>query len=214
MVALFMVALLVIAGLAGLVVGSLITVVIRRYAGTRPRYPLVELATSLLFVAVTVRFGRSAVLPAYLYLAAVAVALAVIDVEVRRLPNAIVLPSYLVGAALLAPVADWRATGRGLVAMAALLALYAALAALRPGGMGLGDVKLAGLLGFYLGWLGWSPVWVGTLAGFLFGGLAGLAVLVTRPAAGNTAIPFGPYMLAGAMLAVLAAGPLAGVLAW
>jgi leader peptidase (prepilin peptidase)/N-methyltransferase len=180
-----------------------------------PRYPLVEAATAALFVAVSARFGPSPVLPAYLYLAAVAIALAMIDVDVMRLPNTIVLPSYLVGAVLLVPVgavgADWAACGRGALAMAALLAFYLGLAVLYPGGMGLGDVKLAGLLGLYLGWLGWGQVLVGTFAAFLLGGSVGVALLVTRRAGRRTAIPFGPAMLAGALLALFVAGP---VLAW
>jgi leader peptidase (prepilin peptidase)/N-methyltransferase len=173
------------------------------------RYPLVELGTAALFVAVAARFGLTPALPAYLYLAAVTVALAVIDVDVRRLPNAIVLPSYVVGVGLLALTGDWSAAGRGLIAMAALFAFYAGLSLLYPGGMGFGDVKLAGLLGLFLGWLGWSPVLVGTFAGFAVGGLVGVGLLLTRRATGKTAIPFGPSMLAGAMLALFAAGPIA-----
>jgi leader peptidase (prepilin peptidase)/N-methyltransferase len=177
------------------------------------RYPLVEIGTAALFVAVTARFGLTLVLPAYLYLAAVTVALAMIDLDVRRLPNAIVLPSYLVCALLLVPAVaahrDWSSAVRGLIAMAALWAFYFALAFVYPGGMGFGDVKLAGLLGLYLGWLGWSSVLIGAFAGFLLGGLAGAALLATRRASAKTAIPFGPSMLAGAMLAVFAAGPVA-----
>jgi leader peptidase (prepilin peptidase)/N-methyltransferase len=75
--------------------------------------------------------------------------------------------------------------------------------------MGFGDVKLAGLLGLYLGWLGWASVLVGTLAGFLLGGFAGVTLVLTRRANGKTAIPFGPYMLAGALLALFAAAPIA-----
>jgi leader peptidase (prepilin peptidase)/N-methyltransferase len=160
---------------------------------------------------VAARFGPSLVLPAYLYLAAVAVALSLIDIDVRRLPNAIVLPSYLVGAVLLVPVAvvhgDWDAALRGLVAMAALWTLYFGLAVAYPGGMGFGDVKLAGLLGLYLGWLSWSSVWIGTLTGFVLGGGVGVALLATKRATRKTALPFGPYMLAGALLAVFLAGP-------
>ena len=173
------------------------------------RYPLVEVATAALFVAVTARFGVSAALPAYLYLAAVAVALAVIDLDVRRLPDPIVLPSYLVAAALLAPTGDWAAIGRGLLAMAVLWSLYFAMAWAYPGGMGFGDVKLAGLLGLFLGWLGWGSVLVGAFAGFLLGGLVGLALLVTGRAGRKAALPFGPAMLAGALLAVFAGGQIA-----
>jgi leader peptidase (prepilin peptidase)/N-methyltransferase len=177
------------------------------------RYPLVEVATALLFVGITARLGLSPALPAYLYLAGVAVALAVIDLDVRRLPDLIVLPSYLVGGVLLGTAAaangDWASAGRGLAAMAALGAVYFGLSLAYPGGMGFGDVKLAGLLGLYLGWLGWSAVWVGTFAGFLLGGLVGVALLATRKAGRRSAIAFGPAMLGGALVAVFGAGPIA-----
>jgi len=176
------------------------------------RYPLVEAATAALFVAVAAKFGLSWELPAYLYLAAVAIALAAIDLDVMRLPDAIVLPSYLVAAVLLVPVAvlhdDWAAIIRGLVAAATLWMFYKLLA-LIPRGMGGGDVKLAPLLGLYLGWLGWSAVAVGAFAAFLIGGIVGAALLVFRRAARKSRIPFGPYMLAGAFLAVFASAPIA-----
>jgi leader peptidase (prepilin peptidase)/N-methyltransferase len=178
-----------------------------------PRYPLVEIATALLFVAVTARIGLVATLPAYLYLTAVTVALTMIDCAVHRLPNSIVLPSYLVGGVLLVPGGlaghDWSAVVRGLAAMAVLWSFFRALVFVHPGGMGYGDVKLAGLLGLYLGWLGWSSVLVGTFAGFLIGGAVGAALLLTRRADRKTAIPFGPFMLGGAMLALFIAGPVA-----
>jgi leader peptidase (prepilin peptidase)/N-methyltransferase len=176
------------------------------------RYPLVEAATAALFVAITLRFGPSPELPAYLYLGAVSLALALIDLDVRRLPNSIVLPSYAVGAALLAPPAvlgpDWAAAGRALLAMAVLFLVFFAIAYLYRGGMGLGDVKLAGVLGLYLGWLGWSSVVVGAFSGFLLGGLVGIGLMVARRASRRTAIPFGPFMLAGALLAVFLAEPI------
>jgi leader peptidase (prepilin peptidase) / N-methyltransferase len=75
--------------------------------------------------------------------------------------------------------------------------------------MGGGDVKLAPLLGFYLGWLGWGAVAVGAFAAFLLGGLVGVVLMATRLAKLKTRIPFGPYMLAGAFLAVFAAAPIA-----
>lgn len=175
------------------------------------RYPLVELLTGALFAAVTARFGLAWELPAYLYLAAVAVALAAIDLDVMRLPHAIVVPSYSVALVLLAvPSAvhgDWAAPVRAVLAAGALYALYYVL--WFAGGMGGGDLGLAPLLGLYLGWLGWVPVLVGVCAGFLLGGVAGVALLAARAARRGGKVPFGPYMLAGALVAVLAAGPVA-----
>ena len=177
------------------------------------RYPLVELGTAALFVAVTARLGLSAALPAYLYLAAITIALALIDVDVQRLPNAIVYPSYLVGAGLLVTAGaidgDWGAVGRGMFGMAALFLFYLGLSLTYKGrGMGLGDVKLAGVLGLYLGWLGWSSLLVGVFAGFLLGGLVGVTLLALRRAGLRSQFPFGPSMLAGAFIAVFAGGPI------
>jgi leader peptidase (prepilin peptidase)/N-methyltransferase len=171
------------------------------------RYPLVEAGTAVLFAAVTARFGLSWELPAYLYLAAIAIALAVM-----RLPDKIVLPSYAVALVLLAPavIADrsWHGAVRGLIAAVLLYAFYWFLAVL-PGGMGGGDVKLAPLLGLYLGWLGWNSVAIGAFAGFLLGGVFGALLMVLKLATRKSRIPFGPYMLAGAFLAVFAAAPIA-----
>jgi leader peptidase (prepilin peptidase)/N-methyltransferase len=176
------------------------------------RYPLVEAGTAVLFVAVAAKFGWSWELPAYLYLAAVAIALAAIDLDVMRLPDKIVLPSYSVALILLIPAAiadhSWDAAIRGLIAAALMYAFYWVLAVL-PKGMGGGDVKLAPLLGLYLGWLGWSSVAVGAFAGFLLGGVVGVVLMATRLATRKSRIPFGPYMLAGAFLAVFAAAPIA-----
>jgi leader peptidase (prepilin peptidase) / N-methyltransferase len=175
------------------------------------RYPLVEAGTAVLFVAVTARFGLSWELPAYLYLAAIAVALAMIDIDVKRLPDAIVRPSYAVALVLLVPAAllghDWRSVVRGLIAAAAMWIFFEIIAFF--GAMGGGDVKLAPLLGFYLGWLGWGAVAVGAFAAFVLGGLVGIVLLATRLAKRRSRIPFGPYMLAGAFLAVFAAAPIA-----
>ncbi|MEJ5915749.1 prepilin peptidase [Pseudokineococcus sp. 1T1Z-3] len=174
------------------------------------RYPLLELATAALLALTALALGPVPELPAFLYLACVAVALAVIDVEHHRLPDRIVLPSYVVGAVLLLGVAalqaDWWAALRTGVGLAALWLLYFALAVARPGGMGFGDVKLAGLLGMHLGYLGWAPLVVGAFAAFLLGGLVGVALLAVRRVGRRSAIPFGPFMLVGAAVGVVA-GP-------
>jgi leader peptidase (prepilin peptidase)/N-methyltransferase len=176
------------------------------------RYPLVELTTAVLFGLMAWRLGTVWELPAYLYLAAIAVALTLIDVDVRRLPNVIVLPSYVVGAGLLllpaGAAGEWDAYLRALLGALALFALYFALAFAYPAGMGFGDVKLAGVLGLYLGWLGWGELAVGAFLGFLLGGAWGVALLLARRAGRKSAIPFGPFMLGGALLAVLVGGAL------
>lgn len=144
-------------------------------------------------------------LPAYLYFVAVGVVLAVIDLESRRLPNVIVLPSYLVVAALLAVSSLWRhdfwPLARAGVGGALLLVFFLVLATAQPGGLGGGDVKLAGLIGLALGYLSWSALLVGCFAGILLGGLAGL-VLAARGRR-RAPIAYGPFLIAGALLGVL-----------
>jgi leader peptidase (prepilin peptidase) / N-methyltransferase len=173
------------------------------------RYPLVELATGLLFALTAAHFGAAWALPAYLYLAALSVALTLIDLDVRRLPDAIVLPSYPVTVALLALASwnpgsgsDWPALLRAALGGAAMFAVYFALLFAYPAGMGFGDVKLAGVLGLLLGWLGWGNLAIGWFAAFLLGGLWSIGLLIARRATRKSSIPFGPWMLAGAAVGV------------
>jgi leader peptidase (prepilin peptidase) / N-methyltransferase len=177
------------------------------------RYPLVELSTAAVFVVLAARIGLEPELPAFLYLGAIGVALALIDLDVKRLPNAIVLPSYVVAAVLLGAAAvfghDWSSYLRAGLGMAALYAFFFALAWVYPAGMGFGDVKLAGVLGAYLGWLGWGEVVTGTFLGFLFGGVVGIALMAVGKAGRKSKVPFGPFMLAGAFVAILWGGALA-----
>lgn len=182
--------------------------------GISVRYPIVEVCTAGVFVSTAVAFGPTTDLPAFLYLAAVAVALTAIDLEHHRLPDAIVLPSYAVGGALLATSAlvqgDPGALLRAAIASAALWATYLALVLAYPAGMGFGDVKLAGVLGLYLGYLGWGQLVVGAMAAFVVGGLVGVALVAVGRAGRRTAIPFGPFMLLGAALGVVVGDDLAG----
>ncbi|GAA2572105.1 A24 family peptidase [Winogradskya consettensis] len=175
------------------------------------RYPLVEAGTAALFVAVAAKFGWSWELPAYLYLAAISIALAAIDLDVYRLPDQIVLPSYSVALLLLVPAMiagdGWDAATRALIAAGVMWLLFRVIGFF---GMGGGDIKLAPLLGLYLGWLGWSWVAVGLFAAFLLGGVAGSLLLALRVVKRKSRIPFGPYMLTGAFVAVFAAAPIAG----
>jgi leader peptidase (prepilin peptidase) / N-methyltransferase len=181
-----------------------------------PRYPLVELATGLLFAAVTVRLDtldQLSALPAYLYFTAAGIALAMIDLDCRRLPNAIVLPSYPVLAVLLAVAAgargEWWPLARAGLAAAALLGFFLAVALAYPAGMGLGDVKLAGVVGGVLGYLSWAALAIGAFLGFLLGAIIGVALVAAGRGGRKTMVPFGPFMITGALVAVFAADPIA-----
>jgi len=177
------------------------------------RYPLVELSTAVLFAGLALELGPDPALPAYLYLAAVGMALALIDLDCKRLPDVLTLPSYPVAVVLLAAAAafgsDSGELGRALLGGAAMFALYFALCFAYPAGMGFGDVKLSGVLGLYTAWLGWGAWVVGVFTGFLLGALFGIALIAARRGGRKTAVPFGPFMLLGVLVAVLAGPELA-----
>ena len=179
------------------------------------RYPLVELGTGVLFVLTAWFAGLHWILPALLYLAAISVALALIDIDVKRLPDAIVLPSYVVAIVLLALASanpggepDWSALLRALAGGAALFVVYFVMVLVYPAGMGFGDVKLAGVLGLYLGWFGWGSLFVGWFAAFLLGGLFSVGLMIAGRAGRKSGIPFGPWMLAGAAVGIVLGEPL------
>jgi leader peptidase (prepilin peptidase)/N-methyltransferase len=181
-----------------------------------PRYPLVELGTGLVFAAIAWRLGQLhllSALPAYLWFAGIGIALALIDLEVRRLPNAIVFPSYPVVVVLLATSAawqhDWWSLVRACLGALALFAFYFVLVLMHPAGMGWGDVKLSGVVGLVLAYLSWTALLVGAFAGFLLGAVVGVAVMATGRGGRKTALPFGPFMIAGALLAIFIASPIA-----
>lgn len=187
------------------------------------RYPLVELGTGVAYVGVTIwsleatagdqAGARILTLVAFLYLVAVSVALALIDLDVHRLPNSIVLPSYLVGIVLLGGAGlangDTGSLVRAALGMAILWGAYLLMALVYPGGMGLGDVKLAGVLGLFLGFLGWPELAVGAFAAFVLGGVFALGLIATRRANRKSGIPFGPWMLVGAWV-----GSICGASLW
>ena len=169
------------------------------------RRPVVEVGTAALFALVALRFGASAELPAFLWLAGAAVLLTVIDLQHKLLPDRVVLPALAVGAVLLlgaaVPEQEWGAFLRALLGAVVLFAVYLVLALISPRSLGMGDVKLAALVGLYLGWLGWGAVVVGAVAGFVVQALLALVLLATRRIGLRGELPFGPAMLLGAALA-------------
>lgn len=191
------------------------------------RYPIVELGAGVLFGIVAWKLlpkmipdfsftalNASIVLElfAFLYLASVSVVLALIDLDTHTLPNWIVLPSYVVAVLLLGAAAvakgDPDSMLRAAIGGAALALLYFVLAFAYPGGMGFGDVKLAGLLGLFLGYLGWGVLITGAFAGFVLGGLFGISLILLRRANRKSGIPFGPWMLLGTWVGVLLGAPI------
>ncbi len=145
--------------------------------------------------------------PALVLVAAAGALLAVVDARTHRLPDAIVLPAWVVALVLLAVAALGDGDGPGLVRALAGSALgfiaYAALRIAYPPGIGFGDVKLAGLLAAPLAWLGRGELVAGLVLPFLLGGVWALALVVLRRARRDTAVPFGPFMVLGAGVAAV-----------
>lgn len=160
------------------------------------------------------RLGWHPALPAWLYLVAAGVVLAYVDVRVHLLPNAIVLPSYPIVLVLLGFGAlvsgAWGALLRAAICGAVLWVLFTVIVLIYPAGMGFGDVKLAGLLGLGAGWFSVASVVLGLVLSFCLGGLVSLLLVLTRRAGRRSAVPFGPFLLAGFLVAALSGPDLIG----
>ncbi len=172
---------------------------------------LTEMVTAVLFGAMAARFDLNLETAAFVVLAGALVPLSIIDLRTRRLPREIIYVAAAVGAPLLVVAALvageperiwWAAVGAG-SGLGFFLALYFGW----RGGMGDGDVRLAGLLGLYLGWIGLAHIPVGLFLGFLAGSLAGIVALA-RGGGRKTALPFGPFMAIGAVVAMLWGHPI------
>ncbi len=167
---------------------------------------VIELANAGLFVAMGLHFGADWVLPAFCVLSAALVALVWIDLHEFRLPREITYTAFvisfviIVAAALLndEPERIWHAVLGAGIALAIMGLIYVA----SRGGMGDGDVRLAPLLGLHLGYLNPGVVPIGLFFGFLIGAVVGVAMMATSRAGRKTALPFGPFLAAGTMLAV------------
>jgi leader peptidase (prepilin peptidase)/N-methyltransferase len=156
-------------------------------------------------------YHSALVLAAACWLAACAVPLACTDLAVQRLPDPLTGAAYagtvvllLAAAAVGGTEGSWSALVRALLGGLALAGFYLLLMVISPSGMSLGDVKLAASLGTLLAWFSWRLLLVGGFAGFLLGGVFAGALLVSRRADRKQPIPFGPFMIAGAVLAVVA----------
>lgn len=170
------------------------------------RYPLVEAATALLFGITGWVVGASWVLPAYLWFVGVTIALSLIDLDHKRIPNRVLYPGTLVAIALLGigAVADGDATamGRALLGGLAFFGFLLGLAVIARGGFGFGDVKLGFLLGVFAAYRSWSAMIVGGFLAFILGGVIAVLLVLLRRTDRKAMIPFGPSLVAGCYVGI------------
>jgi len=179
---------------------------------TQPgRTPAVAIATALLFAATPLAIDVDWVLPAYLWFVAVTVTLTLTDLDTKLIPNRILFPGTIVGLVLLlgGAIVEGGPIVRPLAGGVIYFVLLLALALIARGGFGFGDVKLAFLLGLFTAYQSWETLIVAVFAAFLLGGLVSAILVVFRIRSRKDSIPFGPYLVAGAYLAIVWAGTIA-----
>jgi leader peptidase (prepilin peptidase) / N-methyltransferase len=161
---------------------------------------------AVLLVGAVLLTGARPATAALAWAAGAAVVLGAVDLASHRLPDRVTYPALVVCAvAFLADavvVGSWGSLVRALTCGAAAFAVAYAAAAVSPEGLGFGDVKLLGLLGLVLGWFGWGVLLAGVFFGLLTGAAVSLVLLITRRAGWRTALPFGPPLMVGAVLAL------------
>lgn len=172
-----------------------------------PRSLFVGLVSGVMLAALGVRVHPPLVLAAACALAVCTVPLGFIDAAVKRLPDLLTGAAYAATGLFLILAAavsgHWGALGRALLGGLLLAGVYLILLLISPSGMGLGDVKLAASLGTMLAWTSWNLLLLGGFAGFALAAIYSVALLATGRATRKQQIPFGPFMIAGAFLAVL-----------
>jgi leader peptidase (prepilin peptidase) / N-methyltransferase len=170
-------------------------------ASISPRYPLVELATGVLYALVVIAKDDALDIALGLLLVTALVPITLIDLELRLIPNKITLPAAI--AALVAGVViDVGHVPEQLIAGVAAGGFFLLAALAYPRGMGMGDVKLAGMLGLYLGRAAAPAIFAALILGVLVGGLI-IARKGTREGR-KTAVPFGPFLALGAIVGLFA----------
>jgi leader peptidase (prepilin peptidase)/N-methyltransferase len=184
------------------------------------RWLWVELVTVAAFTELAVQYGDSWVLPPLLLLAASLVTVSVIDLQLQRIPDRITFPTFLISLPAIALASlEQDAADRFQAALLGSVAYFLFLFVTHmvyPAGMGFGDVKLAAVMGLYLGWLGWTPllptfgplrlVFYALMLGCVLGVVFGVAVQVATRRRG--AFPFGPALALGCFVVVLFASEL------
>ncbi len=180
------------------------------------RPAVLGVVSAVVLGAFAARIGADVVLAAYVVFGLSLVAMSAVDFERQIIPNRLIYSTLVVMVPLfvLASAVDdrWGSLARaaigGAVAFLAFLAVHLAV----PRGMGFGDVRLAGVVGFATGWLGLGHTFVGFFTAFILGALVGIGAMVVSGAGRKTRIPFGPFLAAGAVVAVVWGSPVAHAL--
>ena len=175
-----------------------------------PRYPLIELATAILFAGTAARVGYQADLPALLVLVAGLFALGVIDAEFLILPKRIVY--VVLGLQVISLIAasfdhgQWHRLFVAAITGAIWFVFFFTMNAVSPRALGFGDVRLSLVLGFGLGWLGVEYAILGFFVANLVGAVTGIALIMAKRMNRHQPIPYGVFLAVGAYVAVFA-GP-------
>jgi leader peptidase (prepilin peptidase)/N-methyltransferase len=182
-----------------------------RHCGSWIGVPLaIELTTAAVVALLLTELGTGPGVAALVYIGVIGVALAQIDLTVKRLPDRLTLPAYPALITLLAVAAavdgDWTSLVRAGLGGLAAVAAYLLLGVVSRGQLGGGDIKLAGLIGLALGWLNWRTLLLGEFTGFSLAAVASIGLLAARKISMRGRISFGPFLLLGALLAALATG--------
>jgi leader peptidase (prepilin peptidase) / N-methyltransferase len=174
-------------------------------AGISARYPMIELLNALLYIATLYRFGLSPASFVIMALISAFIVVTFIDLEHQIIPDGITLPGIVLGLILgplllRNPAVPWH-TGliNSLIGMVVGGGIFYLIAVLSRGGMGGGDIKLIAMIGAFLGW---KAVLLTIFVGSLFGAVVGLWLMVFKGMKRKTPIPFGPFLVAGAMAAI------------
>jgi leader peptidase (prepilin peptidase)/N-methyltransferase len=181
-----------------------------RHCGARisPRYPLIEVTTALLFLAAVIRYEVGVQAVVYAAFFWVLVVLTAIDLEHKLLPNRIVYPSFVVGSIALVVLAaidgEFDRLPDAALGVAVFGGFLFVVAFIAPAGMGGGDVKLAFVLGEFLGYAGGlGIVLVAMFMSFVLGALIGIVVMIVTGGSRKMQVPFGPFLAAGTVFALM-----------
>lgn len=177
-----------------------------RTLATGRRQVVVIVATAGLYAGTVLRFGADWAVPAYLVFFTSLVAISAVDFDRQIIPNRIVYPTIFLSVPLLAVAAlaegDWGSFGRALVGASLAWTALLLIHLISPAGMGFGDVRLAFVLGLFLGWISLGHVLSGMFLGVLLLSALGIVLWVLRVRSLQDHMAFGPFLAAGAALAV------------